>query len=343
MNQQSKIQRKLFVFILIVILFGANTLSHAQKTTKLEFNDKGKFKIVQFTDIHMKEYHAEKRDSVIKIMTTILLAEQPDFVVLTGDIATSENVEKAWSTVVQPIIDAEIPWTAVFGNHDHEHGYSNKKIMDYLVTLPFNCSQSDPKDISGSGNYVLEIKAAKTKQTKALLYCIDSNAYTQDRENPEMGKYGWIKFDQIKWYRETSRNFTLKNKNTPFPALAFFHIPLPEYKIVQQKETTVGDKDESVASPVINSGMYNAMLEMKDVMGVFVGHDHDNNYIGTLNGICLAYGCKTGLESYGKLDKGARVIELYEEGRRFDSWIHTLKNSREYFVSYPETFQKEKE
>lgn len=342
MNQQIKNQRKFFMFILIVFVFGTSTLSRAQKTPFLQFNNEGKFKIVQFTDIHMKEYHEDKRDSVIKTMTIILQSEEPDLVILTGDVATSANVEKAWKTVVQPMIDAEIPWAAVFGNHDHEHGYSNKKIMDYLVTLPFNCSQSGPKDISGSGNYVLEIKAARKKQTKALLYCFDSNAYTEDRENTELGKYGWIKFDQIKWYRETSKTYTERNNNITFPALAFFHIPLPEYKIVQKKETTVGDRDENVASPVINSGMFNAMLEMKDIMGVFVGHDHENNYIGTLNGICLAYGCKTGLESYGKLDKGARVIELYEEGHKFDTWIHTLKNSREYFVSYPETFQNVK-
>ncbi len=343
MQKLFKLPPVFVVFVAFLLIFAtAQKLKSQSARNSLFFNENGKFKIVQFTDIHMKEYK-ETSDSVIRIIETVLNREEPDLVVFTGDIVTSENVEKAWITVVQPIINRKIPWAAVFGNHDQEHGYSNKRIMDYLITLPFNCSQLGPKDISGAGNYVLEIKAAKRKQTKAILYCLNSNAYTEDRENPEIGKYDWIKFDQINWYRETSEKYTQRNGNIPFPALAFFHIPLPEYKIVQQMKSTIGDNEENVASPVINSGMYNAMLEMKDVMGVFVGHDHNNNYIGCLNGICLAYGCKTGLESYGSQEKGARVIELYEDGRKFDTWIHTLKNEKKYLVHYPETFQKVKE
>ena len=334
---------KPFVCFFLIFLLKMSIVAQAQQVPALEFNSNGRFKIVQFTDIHMKEYNDATRDSAMNVIVTVLHAEKPDLVILTGDVATSRNMEAAWSTVVRPMIDVRIPWAAVFGNHDGEHTFSNKEIMEFLLTLPYNCSQVGPAYINGAGNYVLEIKGSTDKKEKALIYCLDSNAYTEDRKNPELGKYDWIRFDQIKWYRETSRAYTMKNGNNPLPALAFFHIPLPEYDVVAKLETTVGVKFENVASPVINSGMYNAMLEMKDVMGVFVGHDHDNNYIGALNGICLAYGCKTGFESYGKLDKGARVIELHEEGRRFDSWIHTLKKSKAYFVSYPEAFQKTNE
>lgn len=342
MNPRLKNQLKIFVLIPMIFLVGLIRLCQAQEAPNLRFNLECKFKIVQFTNIHMKEYHVGKRDSVIELMTTILHIEKPDLVMLTGDIATSENVEKAWLTVVQPMIDAKIPWAAVFGNHDWEHAYSNKQMMEYLVTLPYNCLQFGPKKINGVGNYVLEIKASRKKQTEALIYCFDSNAYTGDRKNPELGDYDWIKFDQIEWYRKTSAKYTQKNGSKPLPALAFFHIPLPEYKVVQQMKSTIGNKEENIASPLINSGMYNAMLEMNDVMGTFVGHDHNNNFIGCLNNICLAYGCKTGFDSYGHFEKGARVIEIYEGERKFDSWIHTLKNNKEYFVCYPETFIEKK-
>lgn len=312
-------QLKLNFLIQLIFLFGMIQLSQAQKSANLRFNAEGKFKIVQFTDIHMKEYHAVKRDTVIEIMTNILKTEKPDLVVLSGDIATSENVEIAWLTVVQPMINAKIPCAAVFGNHDWEYGYSNKQIMNYLETLPFNCSQSGPKKMTGAGNYVLEIKASGKKHTEALIYCFDSNAYSEDRENPELGEYGWINFDQIAWYRKTSAKYTQKNSSSPFPALAFFHIPLPEYAIVQQMKSTIGDKEENVSSPLINLGMYSSMLEMKGVMGTFVGHNHNNNFIGCLNNICLAFGCETGLESYGQFPKGARVIELYEGQRKYDN------------------------
>ncbi len=314
--------------------------TNAQKVPFLKFNKEGKFKIVQFTDTHLKEYNKIKSDSVILIMKTILEREKPDLVMLTGDIATSENVKAAWSTITKPMIDAEIPWAVVFGNHDHEHGFTNKQIMDYLLTLPLNYSQQGPTEISGAGNYTIEIIDPETKQIKAILYCLDSNAYSSEKNNDELGYYDWIKFDQIKWYREKSEQYTQKNAGKPYPALAFFHIPLPEYKEITAFSTTIGDKGEDVSSPKINSGMYNAFLESKDVMGVFVGHDHNNNYIGCLNNICLAYGCKTGKDSYGKLDKGARVIVLYEGERKFDTWIETLTDSVKYFVTYPDSFKK---
>jgi hypothetical protein len=273
-------------------------------------------------------------------MNTILATEKPDLVVLTGDIAISSNVEAAWEIITRPMADAKIPWAAVLGNHDREHGHTNEEIMTFLQTLPYNYSQPGPRKVSGTGNYVLEIKGAAQKQVKALLYCLDSHTRTGASRDSELGKYEWIKFDQINWYRETSMKYTKQNNGQPLPALAFFHIPLPEYNVVSNKETTVGVKFEDVASPVINSGMFNAFFEQKDVMGVFVGHDHVNNYIGTLNDICLAYGCKTGLDSYGDLEKGARIIELYEGERKFDSWIHTLNNAKQYFVNYPETFKE---
>ena len=47
-------------------------------------------------------------------------------------------------------------------------------------------------------------------------------------------------------------------------------------------------------------------------MGVFVGHDHDNNYVGLHKNIALGFGQVTGADAYGELERGGRVIELYE-------------------------------
>lgn len=77
-------------------------------------------------------------------------------------------------------------------------------------------------------DYVLTVKSSTDKnKDAALLYCIDSHSYTQVKSVPG---YDWIKFDQIAWYREQSKTFTENNGGTPLPALAFFHIAIPEYK-----------------------------------------------------------------------------------------------------------------
>jgi hypothetical protein len=139
--------------------------------------------------------------------------------------------------------------------------------------------------------------------------------------------------------------------------MAFFHIPLPEFKEIMGKNTTVGIQREVVCSPDLNSGLYTAMFESKDVMGVFAGHDHNNNYIGCLRNICLAYGNATGRQTYGDIGRGARVIELVEGERKFDTWILKLYEcnrdkdiwistndyERKYFVTYPDSFAGKQE
>ena len=71
------------------------------------------------------------------------------------------------------------------------------------------------------------------------------------------------------------------------PALAFFHIPLPEYNEAARTENAIlrGTRMEEACAPKLNTGMFAAMKEAGDVMGMFVGHDHDNDYAVMWKGI----------------------------------------------------------
>ena len=216
---------------------------------------------------------------------------------------------------------AGIPFAVTMGNHDAEN-MDEDSIYDYLGKSRLFIGEKGPECLSGTGNYVLPVLASDGSQdVKALLYCLDSNDYTPDAER--YGNYAWIDWKQIGWYREQSHLYTEKNNGTPLPSLAFFHIGLPEFKNVQDRPDRYGHWGENGGFPKINSGMFHAMIEQGDVMGVFVGHDHDNDYIGQEYGIALGYGRVSGHDAYGDLERGARIIELYEEGRQFDTWIAT--------------------
>lgn len=342
---------KKFIFTVLSILIASILVFSATKTVKpvLKFNADGKFKIVQFTDIHF-QYDSYRSDSALAIMKTVITNEKPDLVILTGDVVCSKNTRKAWLALSQLLIDAKVPWASTIGNHDAQYELTKPEIMETIVGLPYNLTENGPKDVSGNGNYVLKVQSSSSQETAALLYCLDSRMGFHPKT--DLGSYEWIEFDQIEWYREQSRKFTKSNGGNPFPALAFFHIPLPEYKEVLGKSTTFGIQKETVCSPDLNSGLYTAMLESKDVMGIFVGHDHNNDYIGCLHNICLAYGNVTGRQCYGDIGRGARVIELYEGERKFDTWILKLydcnrdkdtwiptnDSQRKYFVTYPDSF-----
>ena len=165
----------------------------------------------------------------------------------------------------------------------------------------------------------------------------DSNSYSTVKE---IRGYGWIKNDQIDWYNRTSKQYTEANGGAPLPALAFFHIPLPEYHdaITNENAFFVGTRKERACAPQINSGMGNAMKKAGDVMGVFVGHDHVNDYVTEWQGIMLGYGRYTGGETvYNGLrhGNGARVIEITEGDRSIKTWIRVKGGKVLNEVDYP--------
>lgn len=320
--------KKNLLFTLFLLLVVATAFAQRQ----FRFKD-GKFKVVQFTDIHW-DPKSPGCDTTRNTILSVLKQEKPDIAILTGDIVTDNPARKGWEAIVKIFEDAKMPFAVTMGNHDAEPQYMSKKdIYDLLMRSPYFVGSHGPKGIHGHGQHVIPVYGQKNKdKAEALLYCIDSNDYP---ETDELGHYDWIHFDQIAWYREQSKHYTQLNAGKPLPALAFFHIALPEYRNLMNRKDTWGKCDEGeVCAADINSGMFASFAECKDVMGVFVGHDHDNDFIGQEKAICLAYGRVTGTDAYGGLVRGGRVIEMYEGQRRFDTWI-TTPAGREFTYYYP--------
>lgn len=306
------------------------------KSDGLTFRADRTFKIVQFTDIHACPSNPVTQTS-IQLMSDVLDKEKPDLVVFTGDAVTEAPAEKGWNLITAPLIERGIPFAVTLGNHDDEQDL-NRSATAKLLTSYAGCLFVDTVEkVKGFGNYTIPIKASTANKTAAVLYCIDSNAYSTHKK---IDGYGWFGHDQVDWYLTQSAAYTKQNGGTPLPALAFFHIALPEYNQAYNKRA-IGTRLEDECSPKINTGMYTAMLESGDVMGTFVGHDHDNDYIADLHGIALTYGRFTGsTTTYTNLEKGARVIVLKEGERSFDSWIRLLDDRIIQQVRFPQSFIK---
>lgn len=308
---------KYILFSLITLAFQA---FGSNQIPQLKFNENGKFKIAQFTDTHFN-IGSEKSEVVLEMINEILDIEKPDLVILTGDIVTKEPVENGWKTIVEPMVSRRIPWAVTLGNHDDEHDLSREQLISLFQRIEMNYTIPGDENVYGCGNFVMPIYDQNSEKVTALIYCMDSNAYPTIED---IGDYGWFHSSQIEWYRETSIKWTKENGGQPLPAVAFFHIPLPEYHEAWKKGDmkSVGRKGEKVCSPAINTGMFAAMLHQGDIMGTFVGHDHVNDYISSLHGIALAYGrFSGGRDTYGKLKNGSRIIELSENKRGFQTWI----------------------
>ena len=287
----------------------------------LKFNSNHKFKIVQFTDIHWK-YGNPASDKAGERMAEILDAEKPDMVVFTGDLIFAKPAREGLDKALEAIIERGIPFAVTWGNHDDEQDLTREQLSAYIADKPKNLT-STVEGITGQTNYTLTIKSSDGKKDAAALYIFDSNSYSPLKE---VKGYGWIKHDQVAWYTDCSRRFTEANGGKPLPALAFFHIPLPEYHEAVKNEGAymVGTRKESACAPEINTGLAAAMLQAGDVMGVFVGHDHVNDYVVDWRGILFGYGRFTGGDTvYHDIPQGngARVIELTENSRTIRTWV----------------------
>lgn len=328
--------RTLKLFLALVSLC-MTAFCFAQKS-ELQFNKDGKFKIVQFTDVHFK-YKNPASDIALERINQVLDEEQPDFVIFTGDVVYSAPADKGMLQVLEQVSKRKLPFVVTFGNHDNEQGMTREQLYDIIRQVPGNLMPDRGSVLSP--DYVLTVKASSdAKKDAAVLYCMDSHSYSPLKD---VKGYAWLTFDQVNWYRQQSAAYTAQNGGKPLPALAFFHIPVPEYNEAASDENAIlrGTRMEEACAPKLNTGMFAAMKEFGDVMGIFVGHDHDNDYAVMWKGILLAYGRFTGGNTeYNHLPNGARIIVLDEGARTFTSWIRQ-KDGIVDKVTYPASFVKD--
>jgi hypothetical protein len=238
----------------------------------------------------------------------------------------SRDPAEAYRQAVGPIEARELPWAAVFGNHDDEGSLSREELLAVQQSCRRCLTRRGPTAIPGIGNYVLGVEGERDRRRAAALYFLDSGSYAP----AGLGDYAWITRAQIDWYRRASGRLAVASGGGKLPALAFFHIPLPEYDEVWRTRPCRGERHEPVCGPSVNSGLFAAFVEAGDVMGTFVGHDHVNDFEGELLGIRLCYGRASGYSPYGRdgFERGARVIRLREGERGFQTWLRLADGAR---------------
>lgn len=297
------------------------------KDYKLKFGIDGNFKIVQFTDTH-EGPGSDVR--TLSLMDKILDAERPELALITGDIIdgkcrSRDDVEHAIKKIVQPMEKKGIPWAVIFGNHDDEHGRMTKKdMMKLYMSFKYNINQTDYESCNRIGNFNLLVSASRQLKPVFNLYFLDSGKYAPLL----IGGYAWVTPAQINWYKNTAAR--LKNTyGTVLPSLMFIHIPLPEFISAWKEGLVDGERLEKECSPKINSSLFKTLTNTRDVKGLFVGHDHLNNYCAVKENILLGYAGSTGYEGYGKegVQRGARVFLINERSpETFKTWMRLEKD-----------------
>ncbi|MDR1919730.1 MAG: metallophosphoesterase family protein [Tannerellaceae bacterium] len=311
----------------------------AQRPT-LKFRQDGSFKILQITDTHIQHLN-EASQKAINNINALLDYEQPDFVIITGDLIFAPPGLPGLERIFEPLNRRQIPFAVTWGNHDNNDcELSRREMQDYVEKQPYNLGFR-VEGLQGESVFNIPIKDQAGKRNAFVIWVLDSGSYSTIEG---LEGYGWITPEQIEWYNRESKAFTQANGGTPLPALAFYHIPVPEFDEATRAQNPrwLGHKLEAVGGPLLNSGFFTAAKINGDVMGHFCGHEHDNDFVALWHGIMLGYGRFSGGNTvYNNLDhNGGRVILLKEDARTFETYIRLHNGEILQRAYYPELVRK---
>ena len=308
----------------------------------LRFNSDHKFKIMQIADT--QEIPAVSPDT-LSLINNALDREKPDLVIFTGDQIKGYSkkfkkdpaiIESTIDTLVEPIAKRNIPFMVTYGNHDAQCGVDNRGQYKFYAKYD-NFISGDLRNSDDVGTADIQIYSSTEDKPVFELYIIDSHGKAKDGAG-----YAPVDKEQIEWY--VSRREQLKDENGDYlPSLVFQHIPVPEFFDVIKKvpkgtkgavpaygaheneyfvlnDETIAEGGfmlESPASPDVNTGEFEAMSEKGDVLGIYVGHDHNNSFVVKYKGVDLGYTQGAGFNVYGPGEnRGVRIFELDETAPR---------------------------
>ena len=313
----------------LLVLSVAVMPASAEADKTLKFGEDGKFRILQFADIQDNAFLEYATYQFIKDSVAEL---KPDLVVLTGDNISgggspTKTLAKFGIARFMSIFEkAGVPVAMVFGNHDSE-GLANKEDQ-MAMYQSYDCFVGyEGEDLTGCGNYNLPIYDAKGEKMLYNLWMIDSLTYNRHPRNEkdvayyenDLEGYACVHKDQIDWYVKTSNELKEANDGKPVPSMAFQHIIVPEIFDVLAKdkngnwilpEGVDGELWETPCPPNYSNGQFDAMVAQGDVVAMFFGHDHKNDFIINNQGIDLVNTPGVGFSSYGDINRGARIIDL---------------------------------
>lgn len=329
----------LAVLLAVVMMLTLSSVSFAADNSKngnLQFGADGKFDIMLVAD---PQDGFPIEEDFKNAFNQALDKSEPDLVIFLGDIVmgaeTDEDYWKGYADLLQPLVDRDIPFTLVFGNHDDQDSNKNSTKDDKLAKyMEFdNCLayDADPA-LHGSGTHNLEILSSDGTKTAFNLWMMDSGDYTDEG-------YDCVRADQLAWYTETSEALEAANGGK-VPSFMFQHI-VPAEVAKQVMFTVKGDlgdlgstdfNDGTSATYLPNifgfeegwmfeqacpsrdcEGQWDAISERGDVLGVFFGHDHINTYVANVNGIdAVNVPGSTYNSYYDMLAQGFMVLTLDE-------------------------------
>lgn len=196
-----------------------------------------------------------------------------------------------------------------------------------------------------SGDYADKPPVGMDSEDEADVFAAASSTVQAPKLNlDDSHAYGTPSRDAVAWLatlpEELARaGMSAEGQAQPVPTMVFQHIAPPEfYELLREvpaftpyavegkgnhagrtyvldSSRAQGVLGESFGSPLHNVGEIQVMEDNGSYLGIYVGHDHKNAFVGRAHGMDFGFTPTCGLTSYGPkmAARGVRLLEFYEE------------------------------
>ena len=212
----------MLAFLAFLSLFSSLLLCKAD----LHLADDNSFHVAVFSDLHYGEnestFGIPADLNSAALMRQVLSQEQPDFVVLNGDLITGENTFAFNSTgyvdqIVAPLVEGGYTWASTYGNHDSKYNLSREGLYAEEKKYRNAYTQQGPACTDGVTNYVLSIFPADSTSQKpiALLWFFDSRGGSEYQSLPANVDNidNYVSNGTVAWFRSTQAELQVRFAN----------------------------------------------------------------------------------------------------------------------------------
>lgn len=294
----------------------------------------------QIKGAYFKEGVPDMDERCFSYVKEVIEETRPDLIILTGDNVYGEFDDNGemQKLLCRRMEEYGILWAPIFGNHDNESRMGVRWQMAEFAKCA-HCLFREGT-VTGHGNYALRISDGTCDLW--TLYLLDSNGCKTvgNPHAPEEGvtedniDYALLEHregifaDQIAWYKATAERIS-SEAGRIVPSLAFFHVPLHIYdEAIKEKYGKKVGEDVIADAPgdfgrivehnkhrIDRDFVFYQTAKSVGTVGFFTGHEHRNDAVIWYDGVCLAYGTKTGVATFYRDDAiGGTLITAASDG-----------------------------
>lgn len=229
------------------------------------------------SDLCLPPLGGQAEAAVFAFLQTIFKKSEPDLVVFTGGLGEPTQQKERLKRFCAWMDECGIPWTFTFGDEDRSFFTPVRTLESTLLSSAACLYESGDLRVRGEGNYAVALQDPQ-RNTHWVLWMLDTGDAVV--RTPFF-------HNVIDWCAQARAAV-----QEDCGMLCFCHRALPEFAAFAPVTEPSRDTAE-------NFGLFASLMGDARVRGIFAGQINQGDGCGELDGICCAYGVRTGSPTFG--------------------------------------------